>query len=664
MSLQQIFFESLTPTAICLGKKLNVEVRLGGVACTNSKEISLPYLRDDIPLSREEILGFLCHEAGHVRFTNFKLCRHDPVERTFFNIVEDARIERLIALEYSGAEHLLHCAHKAIFEEYVASDVKPSKTKTEMLRHLGLFCIWRAQATYKAHIVQSVLDKARENCTKIFGAELVNRIDAEISTWKPLEECTSEDAYDYARALRRLLQDYGNGLEGSNGSGNSNTSEPQKPSDDSQKDSGDGEGGSEISEISSQSNHDSNADSNASNVNPNGSSSNEGNPDGKTGSTEQGDSAGTHTHNGTHTGTCSGSGSQSLNGSENAESLESSGHSEGATEDSSSLDTSSTTDKERQRVKEALKGLENTRVFQAVNEAVDPMEHIREKVKQFADPNLNPSDWSRSLDWRAPDRYDPLVFGKNQDNYEAILQGKRMNAPLRKSLLGLTQSQAYSQPYASQRGRRLMPTKLCTSALGNTKLFRRMDVKPDINTAISVALDCSGSMNGSLPEAISTISALMLALESIPRVKTSLVSFPGFTHQGMCDCAEVIGFDESFASQVPKLACLQPMGGTPLLETLMKMGYQLATRPENRKIIIIVTDGYPSKSVRKLTDRMSDDCDVFAIGIRTSRRLNPDEFAQDVCEKFQLIESFDELPQALFKLTKGLFGSMKHGAIH
>lgn len=657
MSLQQIFFESLTPTAICLGKKLNVEVRLGDVACTNSKEISLPYLRDDIPLSREEILGFLCHEAGHVRFTNFKLCRHDPVERTFFNIVEDARIERLIALEYSGAEHLLHCAHKAIFEEYVASDVKPSKTKTEMLRHLGLFCIWRAQATYKAHIVQSVLDKARENCTKIFGAELVNRIDAEISTWKPFEECTSEDAYDYARALRRLLQDYGNGLEGSNGSGNSNTSEPQKPSDDSQKDSGDGEGGSEISEISSQSNHDSNADSNASNVNPNGSSSNEGNPDGKTGSTEQGDSAGTHTHTGTHTGTCSGSGSQSLNGSENAESLESSGHSEGATEDSSSLDTSSTTDKERQRVKEALKGLENTRVFQAVNEAVDPMEHIREKVKQFADPNLNPSDWSRSLDWRAPDRYDPLVFGKNQDNYEAILQGKRMNAPLRKSLLGLTQSQAYSQPYASQRGRRLMPTKLCTSALGNTKLFRRMDIKPDIDTAISVALDCSGSMNGSLPEAISTISALMLALESIPRVKTSLVSFPGFTHQGMSDCAEVIGFDESFASQVPKLSCLQPMGGTPLLETLLKMGYQLATRPEKRKIILIVTDGYPRQSVRKLTDRMSDDCDVFAIGIRRDARLTPKEFEESVCQKFQLIESINELPQALFKLTKGLFGS-------
>lgn len=195
MSLQQIFFESLTPTAICLGKKLNVEVRLGNVARTNSKEISLPYLRDDIPLSREEILGFLCHEAGHVRFTNFTLCRNDPVERTFYNIVEDARIERLIALEYSGAEHLLHCAHKAIFEEYVAADVQPSKTKTEMLRHLGLFCIWRAQATYKAHIVQSVLDKARENCTKLFGTELVNRIDAEISTWKALEECTSEDAW-------------------------------------------------------------------------------------------------------------------------------------------------------------------------------------------------------------------------------------------------------------------------------------------------------------------------------------------------------------------------------------------------------------------------------------------------------------------------------------
>ena len=328
------------------------------------------------------------------------------------------------------------------------------------------------------------------------------------------------------------------------------------------------------------------------------------------------------------------------------------------------MGTSSTTDKERQRLKEALKGLENKRVFKAVNEAVDPMEHIKEKVEQFADPNLNPSDSSATLDWRAPDRYDPLMFGLNHDNYEAIVKGKRMNVPLRKSLLGLTQSQAYSQPYAAQRGRRLMPTKLCTSALGNTKLFRRMDIKPDIDTAISVALDCSGSMNGSLPEAISTISALMLALESIPRVKTSLVSFPGLTHQGMCDCAEVIGFDESFASQVPKLACLQPMGGTPLLETLMKIGYQLATRPENRKIIIIVTDGYPSKSVRKLTDRMSDDCDVFAIGIRTGRRLNPDEFAQDVCEKFQLIESFDELPQALFKLTKGLFGSMKHGANH
>lgn len=69
MRMQSDFLKSLPITAGIIGNKLGVEVCIGNCAKTDGQTITLPATLDERDISRNELLGFLIHEAAHVRFT-------------------------------------------------------------------------------------------------------------------------------------------------------------------------------------------------------------------------------------------------------------------------------------------------------------------------------------------------------------------------------------------------------------------------------------------------------------------------------------------------------------------------------------------------------------------------------------------------------------------
>jgi cobaltochelatase CobT len=57
--------------AAALGRRFGVAVGVGGTeACTDGRHILIPDVGDD-PTARALAWGYLAHEAGHVRYTDF-----------------------------------------------------------------------------------------------------------------------------------------------------------------------------------------------------------------------------------------------------------------------------------------------------------------------------------------------------------------------------------------------------------------------------------------------------------------------------------------------------------------------------------------------------------------------------------------------------------------
>ena len=97
---------ALPIVAAALGRKFGVEVGMGGhEACTDGQRIQIPDVPDD-PASRDLAWGYLAHEAGHVRYTDFAVyeqaAREGPLQEILQNRIEDVRIERELARPYPG----------------------------------------------------------------------------------------------------------------------------------------------------------------------------------------------------------------------------------------------------------------------------------------------------------------------------------------------------------------------------------------------------------------------------------------------------------------------------------------------------------------------------------------------------------------------------------
>lgn len=117
---RSVFEQSLPIVAAALGRLCGVAIEFGGqIPATDGKTIYMPMPETMAVEDELKVLGILCHEAGHVRLTDFgnvgqKLTH---LERAIDNALEDCRVEMAMSHLYPGAESLFEKAHAAKVQE-------------------------------------------------------------------------------------------------------------------------------------------------------------------------------------------------------------------------------------------------------------------------------------------------------------------------------------------------------------------------------------------------------------------------------------------------------------------------------------------------------------------------------------------------------------------
>jgi cobaltochelatase CobT len=228
------------------------------------------------------------------------------------------------------------------------------------------------------------------------------------------------------------------------------------------------------------------------------------------------------------------------------------------------------------------------------------------------------------------------------DEVQAISAASRMRA----KMMGMLQDiKRQPESYGSS-GKKIKSNRLEKIALGDPRIFtKKIEVK-DINTAIVIAIDYSGSMGGSPAKtAISNPAAFAVhnALFNLKGTAVCSMTFGTTDRMSYETIEEIVGFGEKPTSDKFNITA---SGGTPLTETMWAARAALLNRKEPRKIMLILTDGYPDneRSTEEAVKRCKkDNIEVAAIGIETNcvKRL----FSTSKC-----IKSITELPAAMFEV--------------
>lgn len=104
---KQLLRDTLPILAAAYGRQFGVSVRIGGdQAYTNGQIIQLPLIEN--PDLKNVVLGYLVHEAAHIRFTDFSIKQESAFQHSLRNIFEDVRIEKgMYEDEYPGTKNNL-----------------------------------------------------------------------------------------------------------------------------------------------------------------------------------------------------------------------------------------------------------------------------------------------------------------------------------------------------------------------------------------------------------------------------------------------------------------------------------------------------------------------------------------------------------------------------
>ena len=191
---------------------------------------------------------------------------------------------------------------------------------------------------------------------------------------------------------------------------------------------------------------------------------------------------------------------------------------------------------------------------------------------------------------------------------------------------------------------RLCGRKLVNAVAGDQQVFRRVTgEKEGLDVAVSLLVDCSGSMAG---EEMVLARAVGYALaEALSKFESQGVALEV---KGFNDRIYVVKeFHESFPSRSKVFSRLSAGGGTEFQPTVIQSVKTLAMRRESRKIVMFVTDGDLGEEPSVLVNTLKTQ------GIETRGVLvgSADEafFENAEIKHFGCAENAEGIPAAVFK---------------
>jgi len=245
----------------------DLEVIVGGdQAMTNGKQVYLPTIPLGVDYDEDEvrtIRGFVDHEAGHGRHTDFKLGRRKKYRDLIKNVehfmpitngLEDVRIERLITQEYPGSKRNLEATSQWANKMYLNN--RDDSSESPSLAEVAAVAItWegRRRMGYDDPTIQQCLDTLSPDVRQAVN-EAVDMIDKAKSTKACMEasiKLLKRWGLDYheaeeqekmrAHQQEQDQQEQGDDQDGGQSGGDGDESQEQEQGEQGEQESGDGD---------------------------------------------------------------------------------------------------------------------------------------------------------------------------------------------------------------------------------------------------------------------------------------------------------------------------------------------------------------------------------------------------------------------------------------
>jgi cobaltochelatase CobT len=624
---------SLVLVAWAFGRSTGVKIAIGGDrAFTDGETVTIPAVDENNPRAMQLVWGYLAHEAGHVRFTQFDdlermAAEGRPLLRAVWNILEDVRIENAMIAVYPGTRSTMDAAVQSILQKDDWS-VSEHDSPTDILVN-SLLILARHQYRNQAFL-ESLAKNALVVLRKAFPSPFVLRLMGLMCDISALG--STEDAIALARRILQLIEDEASTPEPElqPQSEPEREAEPNETSggdtagesgDQSSESDGESAGTGESGEDSPESNGES-AGSGQSGEDREGSDESQSQPstggagagDGEEeqdGASEDGQHASAESSGDNDQTDTSGKGGESEDGAggdSDPQSGESGGSSHGQEDRNASGDEANghnTPDGAGGASQAALRAVLDADESDLPDDLFGAVKRELEGAAQ------------RSLDGRSLNLLPKaLPFEGSRLHGERRYQAVRGESRrLTTQLHGIVQAETMTRHRTARRGRRLSKAHLHRAAVGDDRIFAKSDQRRAPNTAIHLVVDMSGSMSPPLCDlAMEAAMALALALEPIKGVSTAVTAFPHVDLEFNA-VTEVLRRGQSVRPHAGAFVQAQ-RGGTPLTEALWFCAAELLAADEPRKVAIVLTDGdpYDAATAADIVQRM-DAAGVEIIGI-------------------------------------------------
>lgn len=577
--------QSLPLVASVLGKRYGVTVQFGGSgARTDGSVIMLPPL----PLECDETLrntarSFIDHESAHIRDTDFPALRAaklTPLEHSLWNIVEDYRVEHVLTDLYPGCRHNI----------------------TWMIHHLWADGPKNASEEPAARLVNWLLYAVRTwdaPALAVHRDGLAAKVEASFpgltALFPPLldeakNRCRSTaDCIAWARKAVKLLQDY-----------SEKTPPPQESeAGESPKNQPPGAAGSQ-----DQGNSGSGAED-------------------QTGKEQAGPGGGQSTP---EASSPEAQGTVGAGNAGSAEEMPSSGSEPDEASSGSTVNTSAggtAGQAARRLAREALAAKEG-----------DLPQTMGERLAEALDAAAPPRS-ETPLKVARPVRLRPKELSDAE-----LEDSRRATSVLRARLQGLLQTMTLRRRFLGHTGK--PDTRSLHKLSYSTRVFARNGEKHDVDTAVHILLDCSGSMRGAMSLAACACHAAASALFLIKGLSVGVTAFPG---SGGPTVAPLLRHGDKPHTRLD----LAAGGDTPMGEAIWWALQEMIHFPQPRKMLLLLSDGDPTspdntRAAIRTAQQIGFEIHGIGIGQRAScmRLYLP--------HTSRIIDNIDELAPAMFAI--------------
>ena len=236
---------------------------------------------------------------------------------------------------------------------------------------------------------------------------------------------------------------------------------------------------------------------------------------------------------------------------------------------------------------------------------------------------------------------------------EQKLQALQASVALRMRLQGFLQAQTQKRSSIGRSGT-LHTSSLYRLQVGNARVFQKESEQQGINTAVHILLDASGSMAGApINLANRACFAVATALSRIRGVNQAVTAFPAVSE--INSVFPVVRHGQ----HLPDMFDIRASGGTPLAGALWWVLQTMLPLKEQRKMILVITDGMPDNSLAAnnvIGVAQKIGFEVYGLGIR-------DEHVTHLLpHTSRVINDLPELVPAMFAMLQAaLLKGVKNG---